>query len=98
MSYYRLPLSGIRPTGSTVSSPPGRQDLGDLSQFGVTVGQSIGDHFVLATTLKILNGQGDTLGDLDIGLHLVRTQALRRGTPLSAVTAELARAAGLGRR
>ena len=35
------------------------------------------------------------LGDLDIGLHLVRTQALRRGDPLSAVTAELMRAAGL---
>jgi LPPG:FO 2-phospho-L-lactate transferase len=35
------------------------------------------------------------LGDRDIGLHLVRTRALREGTPLSAVTAELARRAGL---
>jgi len=35
------------------------------------------------------------LGDLDIGLHLVRTQALRSGTPLSAVTSELVAAAGL---
>ena len=35
------------------------------------------------------------LGDLDIGLHLVRTQALRSGTPLSAVTSGLAAAAGL---
>jgi LPPG:FO 2-phospho-L-lactate transferase len=35
------------------------------------------------------------LGDLDVGLHLVRTQALRRGEPLSAVTARLAEAAGL---
>jgi len=35
------------------------------------------------------------LGDRDIGLHLVRTEALRRGDALSAVTAELARAAGL---
>ena len=35
------------------------------------------------------------LGDLDLGLHLVRTQALRRGEPLSAVTRHLARAAGL---
>jgi LPPG:FO 2-phospho-L-lactate transferase len=35
------------------------------------------------------------LGDLDLGLHLVRTQALRRGEPLSAVTAQLAAAAGL---
>jgi LPPG:FO 2-phospho-L-lactate transferase len=38
------------------------------------------------------------LGDLDLGLHLVRTQALRTGEPLSAVTARLAGAAGLGTR
>ena len=35
------------------------------------------------------------LGDRDIGLHLVRTQALAAGEPLSAVTARLAAAAGL---
>jgi LPPG:FO 2-phospho-L-lactate transferase len=35
------------------------------------------------------------LGDRDLGLHLTRTQALRAGQPLSAVTAQLARAAGL---
>ena len=41
---------------------------------------------------------GDTwfrLGDRDLGLHLLRTEALRRGEPLSAVTARLARAVGL---
>ena len=38
------------------------------------------------------------LGDLDIGLHLVRTQALRAGVPLSAVTARVAVAAGLATR
>ena len=38
------------------------------------------------------------LGDRDLGLHLVRTQALRRGEPLSAVTALLAAAAGLATR
>jgi LPPG:FO 2-phospho-L-lactate transferase len=38
------------------------------------------------------------LGDLDIGLHLVRTQRLRSGTPLSAVTASLAEAAGVATR
>jgi len=32
------------------------------------------------------------LGDLDLGLHLVRTQALRAGEPLSAVTVRLAAA------
>jgi LPPG:FO 2-phospho-L-lactate transferase len=35
------------------------------------------------------------LGDKDIGLHLVRTQALRAGEPLSAVTERLAHAFGL---
>jgi LPPG:FO 2-phospho-L-lactate transferase len=35
------------------------------------------------------------LGDRDLGLHLVRTQALRAGEPLSAVTARLARALGV---
>ena len=35
------------------------------------------------------------LGDRDIGLHLVRTEKLRAGQPLSGVTRELARAFGL---
>jgi LPPG:FO 2-phospho-L-lactate transferase len=35
------------------------------------------------------------LGDRDLGLHLVRTEALRQGVPLSTVTARLAAAAGI---
>jgi LPPG:FO 2-phospho-L-lactate transferase len=35
------------------------------------------------------------LGDLDIGLHLVRTEALRSGAALSEVTADLCRRAGV---
>jgi LPPG:FO 2-phospho-L-lactate transferase len=35
------------------------------------------------------------LGDRDIGLHLVRTQALRAGEPLSRVTSRLAAAVGI---
>ena len=35
------------------------------------------------------------LGDRDLGLHLVRTKALRAGEPLSAVTARIAKAFGL---
>lgn len=35
------------------------------------------------------------LGDRDLGLHLVRTQALQAGVPLSEVTVRLARALGL---
>jgi len=38
------------------------------------------------------------LGDRDIGLHLVRSERLRAGEPLSAVTADLARRYGLGAR
>src|SRR4029453_1624572 len=38
------------------------------------------------------------LGDLDLGLHLVRTQALRRREPLSAVTGRLVERAGLATR
>ena len=35
------------------------------------------------------------LGDRDLGLHLVRSQALREGEPLSAVTARIAAALGI---
>jgi LPPG:FO 2-phospho-L-lactate transferase len=38
------------------------------------------------------------LGDLDLGLHLVRTQALRTGDPLSTITARLAEAAEIATR
>ena len=38
------------------------------------------------------------LGDRDIGLHLVRSERLRAGEPLSAVTADFARRYGLGAR
>jgi LPPG:FO 2-phospho-L-lactate transferase len=44
-------------------------------------------------TAAELGGEGwFKLGDKDLGLHLVRTQALREGEPLSAVTARLAAA------
>ena len=36
-----------------------------------------------------------SLGDRDLGLHLVRTELLRGGAPLSTVTARLAELAGL---
>lgn len=63
LSYYRLQISDIQP--STASVPGGRQDQGagdvrlrslSLNQFGATVGQSVGDHLVLASTLKLLRG------------------------------------------
>lgn len=47
-------------------------------------------------TVSALGGEDwFRLGDRDLGLHLVRTQALRSGERLSAVTARIARALGL---
>jgi len=47
-------------------------------------------------TVSALGGEDwFRLGDRDLGLQLVRTQALRAGEPLSAVTARLASAAGV---
>jgi LPPG:FO 2-phospho-L-lactate transferase len=44
-------------------------------------------------TVEALGGDAwFRLGDRDLGLHLIRTQALRSGTPLSTVTARLAAA------
>jgi LPPG:FO 2-phospho-L-lactate transferase len=49
-----------------------------------------------AETIEQLGGETwFQLGDRDLGLHLVRTEALRRGEPLSAVTGRVTRAAGL---
>ena len=47
-------------------------------------------------TVRDLGGEDwFQLGDLDLGLHLVRTQALRSGEPLSSVTLRLAEALGI---
>ncbi len=65
LSYYRLRVSELRPTGPTAGQSPGRQDQGRapvrlsslvLQQFGATVGQSIGDHLVVASTVKLVRG------------------------------------------
>jgi LPPG:FO 2-phospho-L-lactate transferase len=49
----------------------------------------------LATAEELGGETWFRLGDRDLGLHLVRTQALRAGEPLSAVTARLAAALGV---
>ena len=47
-------------------------------------------------TVRALGGEAwFLLGDRDLGLHLVRTQLLREGLPLSEVTGRLARELGL---
>ena len=50
-------------------------------------------------TVASLGGEAwFSLGDRDLGLHLVRTQALRAGEPLSAVTARIGAALGVATR
>lgn len=76
LSYYRLRISEIQPRSPTAATAAGRQDQGPagvghrtlaLSQFGATVGQSVGEHLVVASTLKLVRGNGDTRTDLDLG-------------------------------
>jgi len=50
---------------------------------------------VLETVAELRGETWFRLGDLDLGVHLVRTQGLRAGEPLSRVTARLAEAFGL---
>jgi len=55
-----------------------------------------GETWSALETVRELGGEGwFALGDRDLSLHLVRTQALREGEPLSAVTARLASALGV---
>lgn len=55
-----------------------------------------GETWEALATVSALGGEDwFRLGDRDLGLHLVRTQALRTGEPLSVVTARLARALGI---
>jgi LPPG:FO 2-phospho-L-lactate transferase len=55
-----------------------------------------GESWRALDTVAALGGEAwFRLGDLDLGVHLVRTQALRAGEPLSAVTARIASALGV---
>lgn len=66
LSYYRLRLSEIQPADPTATGAAGREDQGTatvrlralvLQQFGATVGQSLGGHLVVATTVKLVRGR-----------------------------------------
>ena len=65
LSYYRVP----RPRSSSASTdttPGSREDEGSLSVYGATVGQSIGNHLVVGSTVKLLRADGTKTG-LDLG-------------------------------
>ena len=86
LSYYRLRSSEIAPQTSTAGTQPGRQDLGvagggvhslNMHQFGATIGQSLGTHLIVASTLKLMRagtvssstGSLDEAADLDVPLE-----------------------------
>jgi hypothetical protein len=76
LSYYRLRINHIQPPSGSTERPDGdRQDPGAagirlptyvLSQFGATVGQSLGDHLVVGSTFTLVRAD-QTRGDLDVG-------------------------------
>lgn len=70
ISYYHLPINQMRAATSTGTTGTGRQDSqeeqGGLGVYGLTVGQSLGSHFVVASTLK-LERADETESDLDVG-------------------------------
>ena len=68
VSYYRLKISQMPASGPTALQSSSRQDNGAAgSQFGATVGQSLNEHLVVATTIKLVNAAGETQADLDVG-------------------------------
>ena len=66
LSYYRLPASEIRPSIAIAGTGGSREDEGSLSVFGATVGQSIGNHLVVGSTVKLMSAD-ETKGGLDLG-------------------------------
>lgn len=90
LSYYRLRISATTPLASTGTDGPTRQDQQTpgtrvrsvaISQFGTTIGQSVGDHLVIGSTLKLLragavSGEStdtsplDAADDLKVSRHM----------------------------
>ncbi len=73
LSYYRLRVSEIGPADSIGAEEPGRQDQGtgdpvlrsvSMSAFGATVGQSLGNHVVVASTIRLVRAGAVQLSDV----------------------------------
>src|SRR5439155_10592437 len=77
LSYYRLPINQMRRAASTGTTDFDRQDQGVLGVYGLTAGESLGHHLVVASTLK-LERSADTHGDLDMGA-IARFGVMRLG-------------------
>jgi F plasmid transfer operon, TraF, protein len=88
LSYYRLQVSQIQPFVTTAPTPADRQDQGRapvvsssivLQEFGVTVGQSIGRHFVIGTTARYARLGGAAVTGDATDASLDRAEDLERG-------------------
>ncbi len=89
LSYYRLQVSQIQQIVPTGSEPANRQDPGlvpvlqhslVLQQFGATIGQSVGEHLVLGSTLKLVRGGSASSADVASAATLNRASALATST------------------
>lgn len=88
LSYYRLRVSEIRPLAPTAAAIPDRQDQGRapalmtslvLQQLGATFGQSIGEHLVVGTTLKLVRGGFAAASTTGVDASLDRVSELDGG-------------------
>ncbi|MGE3520737.1 MAG: conjugal transfer protein TraF [Vicinamibacterales bacterium] len=92
LSYYRFRISEIAPVSSTADGAADREDLQDsagrvrsmrVSQYGATLGQSIGDYLSVGSTVKLVRagvasgpaGEGAALADADALTVPVATRA-----------------------
>jgi hypothetical protein len=100
LSYYRLQVSEIQPRTSTGTASGGRQEGGAtevrlrtlvLNQFGATVGQSLGSHLVIASTVKLMNAgavsevQSPGTASLDAAKDLDPSGATKAGLDVGAM-------------
>ncbi len=71
VSYYHLPINQMRAAASTETGATGRKDSrqeeGVLGVYGLTAGQSLGAHVVVASTVKLERAAGETETDVDLG-------------------------------
>lgn len=100
LGYYRLQVSEIQPPTSTGTASSVRQEGGArevrvrtmvLSQFGASVGQSLGSHLVVGSTFKLVNGgtaseiQAAATGSLDAATHLDPSGETHAGLDMGAM-------------
>ena len=100
LSYYRVQVSEIQPQTSTGTAAAVRQEGGAtevhlrsmvLSQFGASVGQSLGSHLVIGATFKVMSAGAvshvETLssGSLDAADHLDPSGDVHAGLDIGAM-------------